>query len=62
MISKLNFEWNDYSFGDIYKYTVYNDLKIVFCGYIIMFLYVAIMLGRFNMIEQRVRTNIVSLS
>lgn len=42
------------SFGDVYKLTMYNDMKIVVVGYGIMFLYVAIMLGRFNMIEQRV--------
>lgn len=44
-----------FSFGDVYKLTMYNDMKIVVVGYMIMFVYVAINLGRFNMIEQRVR-------
>lgn len=46
------------SFGDVYKQTMYNDMKIVILGYAVMFVYVGLMLGRFNMIEQRVSTKL----
>ena len=41
------------SFGDIAGSTILGDLKGLVIGYMILFVYVQIMLGRFNCIEQR---------
>lgn len=43
-----------YSFGDISGETIGNDAQKLSIGFIIMFLFVQLMLGKFNLVEQRV--------
>jgi hypothetical protein len=45
---------NSQSWSDISEATLFDDSLILAMGFVIMFLYVGLMLGRFNMIEQRV--------
>lgn len=44
-----------YSFGDISQGLIFDDGLMLVAGFFIMFLYVSTMLGKFNLIEQRVR-------
>ena len=41
------------SFGDIASSTILGDVSVMAIGYMIVFVYVNLMLGRFNMLEQR---------
>lgn len=43
-----------FSWGDILDETLIQEGIVLVCGFGIMFLYVAMMLGKPNMIEQRV--------
>ena len=42
------------SFGDISGATILGDVNLLTAGVIVVFLYVQLMLGKFNMVEQRV--------
>ena len=43
-----------YSFGDIASSTIWGDVSNLILGFSIVFIYVNFMLGKFNMVEQRV--------
>ena len=43
------------SFGDIASSTIWGDVSNLILGFSIVFIYVNLMLGKFNMVEQRVR-------
>ena len=42
------------SFGDIASSTIWGDVSYLILGFSIVFLYVNVMLGKFNVVEQRV--------
>ena len=42
------------SFGDIASSTIWGDVNNLILGFSIVFIYVNFMLGKFNMVEQRV--------
>ena len=42
------------SFGDIASSTIWGDVSNLILGFSIVFIYVNFMLGKFNMVEQRV--------
>ena len=44
------------SFGEIASGTIWGDTNNLILGFSIVFIYVNIMLGKFNFVEQRVRT------
>ena len=46
------------SFGDIASSTIWGDVSNLILGFSIVFVYVNIMLGKFNMVEQRVSKGI----
>lgn len=43
-----------FSFGDISGATILGDVRLLTAGVIVVFMYVQLMLGKFNMVEQRV--------
>ena len=43
------------SFGEIASGTIWGDTNNLILGFSIVFIYVNIMLGKFNFVEQRVR-------
>lgn len=44
----------DFSFGDISSATILGDVRLLTAGIIVVFVYVQLMLGKFNLVEQRV--------
>ena len=44
------------SFGDISSATILGDVSLLTAGIAVVFIYVQLMLGKFNLVEQRVRT------
>ena len=48
-----NFDW--ISFGDISSATILGDVRLLSAGICVVFIYVQLMLGKFNLVEQRVR-------
>ena len=42
------------SFGEISNSTIFGDVKYLVLGYVVMFIYIQMMLGRCNMVEHRV--------
>ncbi|XP_059488991.1 protein patched homolog 2-like [Neocloeon triangulifer] len=50
------------SFGDISGKTIQNDAQKLSVGFIIMFLYVQLMLGRFNLVEQRALLSLIGIA
>jgi len=44
------------SFGDISSATILGDVRLLVVGISVLFIYVQLMLGKFNMVEQRVRS------
>ena len=49
------------SFGDIGGKTILGDVAQLGIGYLIVFVYVMVMLGRFNCVEQRVYLSICGI-
>lgn len=47
-----------FSFGEISGNTISGDVLFLIAGNAILFIYVTMMLGRFNLVEQRVRNKI----
>ena len=45
------------SFGDIASSTIWGDVSNLILGFSIVFIYVNFMLGKFNMVEQRVSSH-----
>lgn len=43
------------SFGDISSATILGDVSLLTAGIAVVFIYVQLMLGKFNLVEQRVR-------
>ena len=43
------------SFGDIAAATILGDVTSLVIGFMILFTFVNLMLGKFNLVEQRVR-------
>jgi hypothetical protein len=43
------------SFGDISSATILGDVRLLSAGICVVFIYVQLMLGKFNLVEQRVR-------
>lgn len=46
-----------FSFGDISGATILGDVRLLTAGVIVVFMYVQLMLGKFNMVEQRVSSS-----
>ncbi|CAB3372797.1 Hypothetical predicted protein [Cloeon dipterum] len=49
------------SFGDVSGTAIKNDAKKLSIGFIIMFIYVQLMLGRFNLVEQRAVLSLIGI-
>ena len=49
------------SYGDISSETVNSELSLLFGGYIIMFIYTVVMLGKVNMVEIRVLLSAIGI-
>ena len=49
------------SYGDISSETVNSELSLLFGGYIIMFIYTVVMLGKVNMVEMRVLLSAIGI-
>ena len=43
------------SFGDISGATILGDVQLLTAGVAVVFIYVQLMLGKFNLVEQRVK-------
>ncbi len=46
------------SFGDISSATILGDVSLLTAGIAVVFIYVQLMLGKFNLVEQRVRNRL----
>lgn len=45
---------NGRSWGDITESLIFEDGMMLVVGFLVMFLYISVMIGRFNVVEQRV--------
>ena len=50
------------SFDDVVNDNIFDNYKLLFSGFFVMFLYVIVMLGKFNMVEHRVWLSLAGLT
>ncbi|XP_043207337.1 protein patched homolog 3-like [Amphibalanus amphitrite] len=50
------------SFGEISNSTIFGDVKYLVLGYVVMFIYIQLMLGRCNMVEHRTYLSIIGVA
>lgn len=55
IIMKMHILISVFSWGDITESLIFEDGMMLVVGFLVMFVYISIMIGRFNMVEQRVR-------
>ena len=49
------------SYGDISAGAIYSDLLLLFGGYMLMFIYTIMMLGRINIVEIRMMLSVAGM-